>query len=116
MLSHYAVFVVATAYHQKAFAFPQVKFPLAAQLPPVGVVEKDFSFGISTETFWSNQNLTYQLNSAASWLRFNSEAFTLFGKPTKTDLGLAHVQVVASDEEGSVTFFTFEDFGVGVDS
>ncbi|KAI9673271.1 MAG: hypothetical protein M1829_004336 [Trizodia sp. TS-e1964] len=83
-------------------ALPRIAFPLNAQVPPIARVSQAFAFTFSASTFYSDwATLTYSLRSAPSWLQLDTASRTLFGTPTPADVGVAIIQLTATDGGGS---------------
>lgn len=91
-----------------AGAIPTVTYPINAQVPPVARVSEPFSYSFSISTFSSDHPITYTLSSAPSWLSLDSSTRTLYGTPTRNDVGsdvvtAFGVELTASDQSGAVT-------------
>ncbi|KAL2830690.1 hypothetical protein BJY01DRAFT_254533 [Aspergillus pseudoustus] len=79
-------------------------YPVNAQLPPVARISQPFQFIFSQGTFGgSNQQTTYSLSNAPSWLEVDSTSRSLLGTPRKEDTGSPTFDLVASDQTGSAS-------------
>lgn len=99
MLSSSAIIVLAALLTDSSSAQVSVAFPLNSQFPPVAVVDKEFIFTFSPDTFSTPiPGLKYDLKKAPSWLRLNGDTRTLSGVPLTADIGKVQIGLQASAE------------------
>lgn len=98
------VFVFAVFYVVfYAVAQPRVAFPISAQIPPVAIANKNFSFTFFAGTFTSEFVISYVLEDAPTWLRLDNSTRTLSGLPSSRDVGNVRTTIRAHDVAGSLT-------------
>ena len=102
MPSRYALLAVAACYAQQwVVAQPQISFPISAQIPPVAVINEEYSFTFSAGTFSSATSISYALSHAPAWLRLDNATRTFVGKPESDDAGQLSITISATDADGT---------------
>jgi axial budding pattern protein 2 len=102
-----------------ASANPSAQFPINSQIPPVAQSSQPYTFTFAESTFSStNSPINYTLSDEPAWLQLDSESRTFSGSPSRSDIGPATFQLIATDAQGptslSVTFVVVQDGGLEV--
>ncbi|KAL6948656.1 hypothetical protein ACO0QE_001128 [Hanseniaspora vineae] len=86
---------------------PTEFFALSDQLPPICVVDKQFSYQIAADTFKSSDSMTYEAYNLPQWLSFDTGSQTFQGTPSSSDYSGSSsydqfdVTLEATDSSGS---------------
>jgi axial budding pattern protein 2 len=91
-----------------AIAIPSIDFPLNSQVPSIARVSEPFSYTYPKSTFSSTLPITYTLSSGPAWLSLDGATRTLFGTPSREEVGQEAVTgvpigITATDSTGSST-------------
>jgi axial budding pattern protein 2 len=89
-------------------SIPSIDFPLNSQVPTIARVSEPFSYTYPKSTFSSTLPITYTLCDGPAWLSLDSATRTLFGTPSREEVGKETVAgvpigITATDTTGSST-------------
>lgn len=81
---------------------------LQDQKPAVARVGQSWTFELLSDTFTSDEDLTYNASGLPSWASFDSAALSFSGQPSSDDKTTSRVTVTASSSSGSSTSDGFD--------
>ena len=85
-------------------ATPVLSFPINSQVPPIARCSLLYSYTFSNSTFDSDAGpITYELFGQPSWLYLQQSTRTLSGMPGLQDVGPTTFELIASDQNGSLS-------------
>ncbi|KAG5437776.1 hypothetical protein PCANB_000489 [Pneumocystis canis] len=94
--------IIQIKFQWKVNSIPILGFPVNSQVPPVARVFSPFSFRFAQNTFYNIQgDVRYSVMDLPLWLNFDESTRMFYGTPSKNDLGVFRLNLVATDETGS---------------
>lgn len=92
----FSAFTLALSFTARAAPF--LNFPISSQVPPVALVDQQYSFTFERSTFVSSKGpISYALRNQPSWLRLNAATRTLFGVARAVNPGPFTFDLIATD-------------------